>query len=180
LVHPAIARLISGLEDLIVALFWACAWLKDKLRPSARMFPPGERQLAAARQQRIAILLPLWEEHEVIGKMLEHNLAAIRYPDYHIFAGCYPNDSKTQAAVLAVARRFPNVHVAVCPHDGPTSKADCLNWVFQHLLLAEESAGRNFDVVIVHDAEDMIHPEELRWMNYYSARFDFIQTPVLA
>lgn len=179
LVPLAIAILICGLDDLVVDVFWACAWLKDRLRPSARMFPPGEKQLASARHQRIAILLPLWHEHEVIGKMLEHNLASIRYPDYHIFAGCYPNDADTQSAVLDVARRLPNIHVAVCPHDGPTSKADCLNWAFQHLLLAEESAGVRFDVVIVHDAEDMIHPEELRWMNFYSARFDFIQTPVL-
>jgi len=178
LVPLAVAILISGVDDLIVDLFWGCARLKDRLRPSARMFPPGERQLASAPVQRIAILLPLWKEHEVIGKMLEHNLAAIRYPNYHIFAGCYPNDYETQAAVESAARRFPEVHLALCPHDGPTSKADCLNWTFQHLLLCEESIGR-FDVVIVHDAEDIIHPEELRWINYYSARFDFIQTPVL-
>src|SRR5579871_4101495 len=175
----ATAILLSGLDDLVVDFFWAFNWLKTKLRPEARLFPPGERQLDSAPRRRIAILLPLWREHEVIGNMLEHNLAAIRYPDYHIFAGCYPNDADTKAAVLGIARRFPNVHVAVCPHDGPTSKADCLNWAFQHLLLAEESAGRRFDIVIVHDAEDLIHPEELRWMNYYSARFDFIQTPVL-
>ncbi len=35
-------------------------------------------------------------------------------------------------------------------------------------------------MIVTHDAEDLIHPEELRWINYYSARFDFIQTPVLA
>src|SRR5579862_1973244 len=175
----AVALLVSGLDDLVVDLFWALAWLKDKLRPSARLFPPGEKQLDSAPQRRIAILLPLWKEHAVIAKMLEHNLAAIRYGDYHIFAGCYPNDLETQEALQPAARRFPNVHVAVCPHDGPTSKADCLNWVFQHLLLEEESSGERFDVVITHDAEDLIHPEELRWINYYSARFDFIQTPVL-
>ena len=175
----AVVLLVSGLDDLVVDLFWALAWLKDKLRPAARLFPPGEKQLDSAPQRRIAILLPLWNEHAVIAKMLEHNLAAIRYGNYHIFAGCYPNDLETQEALQPVARRFPNVHVAVCPHDGPTSKADCLNWVFQHLLLEEETSGERFDVAITHDAEDLIHPEELRWINYYSARFDFIQTPVL-
>ncbi len=126
------------------------------------------------------MLVPLWHEHAVIGKMLEHNFASIRYSDYHIFAGCYPNDALTQEAVQAAAARFPNVHLALCPHDGPTSKADCLNWVFQHLLLEEESRGELFEVIVTHDAEDLIHPEELRWINYYSGRFDFIQTPVLA
>ncbi|HEY1760631.1 MAG TPA: glycosyl transferase family protein [Bryobacteraceae bacterium] len=172
--------LLSGLDDIVVDAFWAFAWIKAKVRPAARLFPPGEGQLASAPQRRIAILVPLWHEHEVIGKMLEHNFASIRYSDYHIFAGCYPNDDLTQEAVQSAAARFPNVHLALCPHDGPTSKADCLNWIFQHLLLEEEAQGEPFEVIVTHDAEDLIHPEELRWINYYSGRFDFIQTPVLA
>jgi len=175
----ATAILLSGLDDLVVDFFWAFNWLKTKLRPEARLFPPGERQLDSAPRRRIAILLPLWKEHEVIGHMLEHNLASVRYADYHFFAGCYPNDTLTQDAVLAVARRFPNVHLALVPHDGPTSKADCLNSIFQHLLREEDYGAERFDIVVTHDAEDLIHPEELRWINYYSARFDFIQTPVL-
>ncbi len=163
----------------MVDLFWAFAWIKARVRPEARLFPPGERQLDSAPQRRIAVLVPLWQEHAVIAKMLEHNFASIRYGDYHIFAGCYPNDAPTQEAVRSAAARFPNVHLALCPHDGPTSKADCLNWIFQHLLLEEESKGELFEVIVTHDAEDLIHPEELRWINYYSGRFDFIQTPVL-
>jgi bacteriophage N4 adsorption protein B len=175
----SLALLASGLDDLLVDFLWGCGWLKDKLRPQARLFPPGERQLASAPRRRIAILIPLWQEQQVIEKMLEHNLAAIRYDGYHIFAGIYPNDPETQQAVRRVAERFPHVHPAPCPHDGPTSKADCLNWAFQHLLIEEELRGERFEIVVIHDAEDLIHPEELRWMNHYSARFDFIQTPVL-
>lgn len=180
LVPLSLAILLSGLDDLMVDLAWAWIWLKSALRPAASMFPPGPRQLENAPRQRIAIFVPLWREHEVIGRMLEHNLAAIRYPDYHIFAGCYPNDVQTQEAVGLVSARFPQVHLALCPHPGPTSKADCLNWIYRHLLLVEERTGRRFDVVAMHDAEDLIHPEELSWINYYAARYDFVQTPVLA
>jgi adsorption protein B len=176
----AAAILIGGLDDLVIDLAWLWRWLVGKLRPAASLFPPGPRQLEAAPKGSIAIFVPLWHEDGVIGQMLEHNLASIRYPDYHIFAGCYPNDPATQQAVRQVAERFPNVHLAVCPHDGPTSKADCLNWIYQHMLLEEEQRGRRFDVVVTHDAEDLIHPEELRWVNYYAARYDFVQTPVLA
>ena len=176
----AAAILISGMDDVIVDLAWAWTWIKSVFRPAASLFPPGQRQLENAPRQRIAIFVPLWHEHEVIGRMLEHNLAAIRYPDYHFFAGCYPNDALTQESVQRVAVRFPQVHLAVCPHPGPTSKADCLNWIYQHLLLDEERSGRRFDIVLIHDAEDLIHPEELSWINYYAARYDFVQTPVLA
>ncbi len=175
----AVALLISGLDDLVIDVTWAISWLHSKFRPAASLFPPGPLQLDSAPRQRIAILLPLWHEHEVIARMIEHNVAAIRYPDYHIFAGAYPNDDLTQAAVREVAGRFSNVHLAVCPHDGPTSKADCLNWVFQNIGLYEERNGVRFDVLMTHDAEDLIHPDELRWINYYAGRYDFVQTPVL-
>jgi bacteriophage N4 adsorption protein B len=180
LVPLAIAILISGLDDLTIDLAWMVQWLHRKLRPRADLFPPGARQLDSAPRRRIAILVPLWHEHQVIARMLEHTLAAVRYPEYHIFAGAYPNDPQTQEAIRGVAARFENVHLALCPHDGPTSKADCLNWIFQHVLLEEERRGERFELIVIHDAEDLIHPDELRWINLYSARYDFIQTPVLA
>src|SRR5277367_3477031 len=155
----AIAILISGLDDLLVDAAWALSWLRGKWKPEARLFPPGPRQLESAPQRTIAILVPLWREHAVIAQMLEHNLASIRYPRYHFFAGAYPNDDPTQEAVRAVAERFPNVHLAMCPHDGPTSKADCLNWIYQRLILHEEQTGMRFDLIVTHDAEDLIHPE---------------------
>ncbi len=175
----ATAILIGGLDDLFVDAAWGWMWLKSRLRRAPSLFPPGPRQLASAPVQSIALFLPLWQEDAVIERMLEHNLGAIRYRDYHIFAGCYPNDAATQAAVRRVAARFSNVHLVLCPHPGPTSKADCLNWVYQHLEQIEREENLRFDVILTHDAEDIIHPEELRWVNYYSARYDFVQTPVL-
>ena len=180
LVPLAVAILISGLDDLTIDLAWLAGWLHRKIRPRADLFPPGPRQLDSAPRRRIAILVPLWQEHRVIARMLEHNVASIRYPEYHIFAGAYPNDDPTQEAIRGVAARFQNVHLALCPHDGPTSKADCLNWIFQHVLIEEERRGERFELIVTHDAEDLIHPDELRWINLYSARYDFIQTPVLA
>lgn len=176
----ALALLLSGLDDLVIDATWAAAWIERRLRPAPSLWPPGLRQLDSAPRLRIAMMLPLWHEHAVIGTMLEHNLASIRYAEYHIFAGAYPNDDRTQDAVRGVADRFQNVHLALVPHDGPTSKADCLNWIYQHITLYEEQHGERFDVIMVHDAEDVIHPDELRWVNYYAGRYDFIQTPVLA
>ena len=56
--------------------------------------------------------------------MVEHNAAAINYENYHFFIGAYPNDDPTLDAVRDLESRFPQVHLAVCPHNGPTSKAD--------------------------------------------------------
>src|SRR5579871_449788 len=144
---------------MVVDAAWAWSFAPRLIsRRRDTLFPPGRRQLETAPQKRIAILLPLWHEAPVIAQMLEQNIAAIRYPCYDIFAGCYPNDPETQAAVESVAARVSSVHVALCPHDGPTSKADCLNWIYQRLLLYEEEHGVKFEVLMTHDAEDLIHP----------------------
>lgn len=172
----AIILLISGLDDLEIDLAWIYAWLTGRFTE----FLPGEWRRNLAPPRHIALLVPLWKEHEVVGQMLEHSLAAIRYPGYHIFAGAYPNDELTQDAVKTIADRFPNVHLALCPHDGPTSKADCLNWIYQHVGLYEEQTGERFEIMVTHDAEDLIHPDELQWINFYASRYDFVQIPVLA
>jgi adsorption protein B len=169
----AIAILISGLDDLVVDLVWLWAWLH---RRSAK---PDASEPKNAPEKRIAIFVPLWREHAVIERMLDHNLAAIHYQNYDFYVGGYRNDEPTLNAVRQVEARSPRVHLAVCPHDGPTSKADCLNWIYQRMLLDEEHHGIHFDIVATHDAEDMIHPESLQVMNRHADSFDMVQVPVL-
>ena len=31
-------------------------------------------------------------------------------------------------------------------------------------LLEEERRGQRFELIVTHDAEDLIHPDELRWI----------------
>ncbi len=130
-------------------------------------------------EKLIAIFVPLWHEHAVIGGMVEHNVAAINYDHYHFFIGAYPNDDPTLDAVRDLETRFPHVHLAVCPHDGPTSKADCLNWIYQRMLLFEEHHAARFEIVVTHDAEDLIHPEAFTRINAYAGDFEMVQIPVL-
>ncbi len=58
-------------------------------------------------EKRIAIFVPLWHEHAVIAGMVEHNVAAINYDNYHFFIGAYPNDDPTLDAVRDLESRFP-------------------------------------------------------------------------
>lgn len=169
LVPLAIWVVVSGLDDLFIDLV---CWFR------ASPFTPPEN-LDSTPEKRIALFVPLWREDRVIAEMLEHNARAIRYANYEVFAGCYPNDRPTIEAVRRVERTRANVHAVICPHDGPTSKADCLNWVYQRMLRFEEETGARFDLVVVHDAEDLIHPNSLKWINGVSRDYDMIQVPVL-
>lgn len=172
--------LMSGLDDLVLDLACFASWLSRRLSKTPRFQWPGEAELDAIPQKRIAIFVPLWREYRVIHNMIEHNVAANRYRNYEIFIGVYPNDGPTLAAVREVQSKHANVHLAVCPHDGPTSKADCLNWIYQRMLLFEEDGGARFETIMTHDAEDLIHPEALRFMNYFGRTNDMVQIPVLA
>ncbi len=175
--HPVCwAILINGVDDLFIDLNY---YLRGLYRAERRRITVED--LKSVEQKRIAIMIPAWQEAPVIQLMLENNLQTLDYDPnrYDFFVGTYRNDEETQAKVEAVARRVSNVHKVVTPHDGPTSKADCLNWVYQGLQLVEERRGQRFDILLMHDAEDIIHPLALRLYNYLIPEHDFVQTPVL-
>lgn len=168
----AIWLTISGIDDLVLFVLWI--WL--------RATPPSVLPVtedAGGPERNIAIFTPLWQEDGVVRQMVSHNITAIQYSRFHLFIGAYPNDEKTVEAIQEMEERFPNVHLALVPHNGPTSKADCLNWIYQQMLLQEELTGERFDAVITHDAEDLIHPQSLRAINAHLPHYDMIQVPVL-
>jgi adsorption protein B len=168
----AVWALISGLDDLALdlAFFWRWIWF--------RLNPPRRRPVRAA-SRRIAIFVPLWREDGVIRSMVERNVRALREYDCEFFVGVYPNDEETLLAARELERRLARVHVSICPHAGPTSKADNLNWIFERMQETEQERGRRFDVVITHDAEDVIHPDALRLVARHIEQYDMVQIPVL-
>ena len=180
LVPLAIWVVLNGLDDLVLDFACACCWLGGRFFKRAQFRGPHDTELDAVPQKRIAVFVPLWKEHRVIQKMVEHNIGANRYSNYDLFIGAYPNDAPTIAAIREARKQVKNVRLAVCPHDGPTSKADNLNWIYQRMLLMEEEEGVHFDIILTHDAEDMIHPDSLRWINYFAQKYDMVQVPVLA
>jgi adsorption protein B len=164
--------LLNGIDDLFIGLVWL--FLPQRSEHSFTSKP-------GVPERRTAIFVPLWQEHRVIERMVAQNTGSIHYANYDIFIGCYPNDPLTSAAIHEAMKRFPRVHMAKVPHDGPTSKADCLNWIYQRMLLFEEETGARFEMVLTHDAEDVIHPAGLTCVNQYAAEgYDMIQIPVLA
>jgi len=180
----ALAVLVSGIDDLFLDLLCLIAWVRGLVRRrrsahNAAQQSPGMAAVRTVAEKRFAIFVPLWKEYQVIAGMIEHNLAAINYQNYDFFIGAYPNDEPTLEAVRDLESRFTRVHLAVCPHDGPTSKADCLNWIYQRMLLYEETHSGRFEVIVTHDAEDLVHPEALSQINVYADSYDMIQIPVL-
>ena len=108
--------------------------------------------------------------------MLRDLTARLVYQHYRVFVGVYPNDPATAAAVTAVGD--PRIALVRCSRPGPTTKADCLNHLWRAVLAEELVAQRRFKAVVLHDAEDVIHPRELAVFDYLIPRLAMVQLPV--
>jgi adsorption protein B len=170
--------LLFAINDLLVDLiyfarrFWRSATIYQRF---PRAF--ACQYLFNAEPGHIAILIPAWDEASVIAAMLKATLGRIDYPDYRILVGYYRNDPATAAAIASVDDQ--RIHAVEVAADGPTTKADCLNHLYDALIQDELETGRPAKAVVLHDAEDVVHPLELRIFDGLIQRSAVIQLPVL-
>lgn len=179
LLFAAIGFLIGGVDDLAIdAVFFARqSW--QRLRSGAQ--PPlvlGDYRTRPTLG-RIAVFIGAWDESTVIGAMLGATLARLDHPDYRLYVGTYPNDQATIDAVAGIAARDARVRLVVGPVAGPTTKAGCLNTLWHALLRDEAIDGARARAIVLHDAEDVVHPGELRIFDALIDRNWAVQLPVL-
>ena len=131
-------------------------------------------------EKRIAIMIANWKEEDVLHNMIQGNLTNVSYENYHFFLGVYPNDTATLQIAKRLAKQHPCVHAILNPKNGPTSKGQMLNECVREIIKIEESLGFDFDIFMIHDSEDMIHPLSLKLINFFAQQADFIQLPVFS
>lgn len=175
----AVGFVLSGLDDLF---YDACYWLRLLLRQLQRRVRHYPRltveKMESKEQQKVAILVPAWREQSVIRDMLANTCDTLVYHNYDVFVGVYANDPETMAEVDRAAQRHPRVHRVAGPVEGPTTKADNLNAVYAAMQEYERKSGERFEIIVIHDAEDIVHPFSLLLYNYLIPRKDMIQIPV--
>lgn len=180
LLFAVVGLAIGGIDDFLIDLLFLSRRMWRDLVIYARYPRMTTATLpASANPGRIAIFIPAWKEVEVIGSMLRHALNCWGESDYRIFIGTYPNDPDTIDAIAAVAEGDPRVVVGINPLPGPSTKADCLNVLWRAMLADEAQLGRNYKAVVLHDAEDVVHPDEIRLFDFMIDRFQLVQLPVL-
>jgi adsorption protein B len=125
----------------------------------------------------IAVLVPAWDEASVIASMLKAMVKRFDYDNYRIFVGHYRNDPATAAAIASVPDE--RIQAVMVDADGPTTKAHCLNHLYDALIEYETETDRSAKAVVLHDAEDVVHRYELRIFDGLIDRAAVIQLPVL-
>ncbi len=178
LVFASFGFALAGLDDLIVDAIWVVRTLwrrtfvytRHKRATVATLNPP-------TNSNRLVIFIPAWKEAAVIGATLQRATDVWDHPNYRIYVGCYGNDPDTIAAVRSVGDS--RIRLVVGNVKGPTTKGDCLNQMWQSLLYDEEYDGQVSKAVILHDAEDIVHPDELTLFDSLIERFALVQLPVM-
>lgn len=170
----AIGFLVFGLDDLFFDLQFLRA-----LRRKKKDRPVTLEELKNEPEKRIAIFVPAWMEGGVVDRMADYARRILIYDRFDIFVGVYPNDEETNSCVDALCKRVGRIKKATVPHPGPTSKADCLNAIFEEMRRQEIPGKMRYEIVALHDAEDVLHPLTLKVYNHHvPERLDMAQIPV--
>ncbi len=176
----AAIMLISGIDDALYdAWFWIRA-LRRAIFKRHRMKPVSREALLGRAEEPMAVMIPAWEEAAVLEPMLARLSRTIDYTNYRAYVGVYPNDAATQLAARRAAALNPRLRIVTLDHDGPTNKADCLNGIWSAVLADEASGCKPYEIFVMHDCEDVIHPLAWRLFNWLIPRKDMVQLPVLS
>lgn len=174
----AVGFLVFAINDLAVDLiyFGRTIWR------SATIYTRYPRAFASTikllwKPRPIAVFVPAWDEGLVIGPMLRSTLRRLEHPDYRIFVGYYRNDPATAVAIAEIDD--PRLQPVLVDSDGPTTKADCLNHLYDALVAWEIDHDVSFAAIVLHDAEDVVHPLELQLFDQLIERAALIQLPVI-
>lgn len=176
-------------ELLLFAAFWFIIGALDEaaldigylwLRFTGRLREPLVAPDAESAELRgkAAVFVAAWQEADVIGAMISHTIKAWPQRRMTLYVGCYGNDPATLAAAMKAAAGDPRVRIVVNDRPGPTTKADCLNRLYAALCRDEERSGGRYRSIVLHDAEDMVHPAALALIDRHLDEAAFVQLPV--
>jgi len=166
--------IISALDELSIDFSWI--WLRFTGRVRERQLNRDEE--IRPLRGKTAVFIPAWHEAKVIGRTIGHMLRAWPQQELTLYVGCYRNDPETIAAAMGAAASDGRLRVVIHDRDGPTTKADCLNRLYAALCADEARRGQRYASIVLHDAEDMVHPAALSVIDAALADGDFVQLPV--
>lgn len=160
--------LLIGIDDLLFDMLW--------LAYRRRKAPEPE---GAPLDGRLAVFIPAWDEAAVLPAMLRRTLAAWAGEDVRLYVGCYPNDPATIAAVAPLVAGEARLRLVIGSNAGPTTKGDNLNRLWAALCADERAENMRFAAIVLHDAEDHVHAEELVLYRRHLAHHAMVQIPVV-
>ncbi|MEM7666004.1 MAG: glycosyl transferase family protein [Pseudomonadota bacterium] len=176
LLFAGVFFLIGAVDDLATDFTWL--WFRLTGKVKTQTVDRAQLQQAPLNGP-MAVFIPAWNEDEVIGDTIAHALGAWPQQELRLYVGCYRNDPATIAAAARAANGDPRLRIVIHNCEGPSTKADCLNRLYEAMRDDERRMGRLFAGVMFQDAEDMVDPGALGLLDAAIADgADFAQLPV--
>ena len=126
---------------------------------------------------KTAVFVANWHEEDVLGKMVEGNLARIQSAEVSFVLGVYPNDTGTVRVAKELEAKHPDrVRVIINTLPGPTSKGQMLNEMFSQVFSTDDCP----EMAVLHDSEDVIDPRTFQIYAAYAREYDYVQVPVFS
>lgn len=172
MLFASVGILLFGLDDLLFDIVWLV--LRNHSVPVYHDGPAPSRL-----DGTLAVFIPAWDEAAVLPAVLRRMLTAWNGDDFRIYIGCYPNDPATLQALAPLVAQDGRLRLVVGACDGPTTKGDNLNRLWVALGADERAEGRRFSAIVLHDAEDHVHPHELSLYRRYLVDHAMVQIPVV-
>ena len=148
---------LGAIDDLGFDLTYAVQRLRGRI---GRALPASTLDHTRTLPGPFAIFVPAWQEAAVIEATLKRIGHCID-DSVTVFVGCYPGDEATEAAVRRAMVQDNAIRLALNDRPGPTTKGDCLNAIWREMLSEENKRGTRFEAVVLHDAEDIMHSDEI-------------------
>ncbi len=167
MLFASVGILLIGLDDLLFDALWLGSRRPSPSAPAQRL------------DGRIAVFIPAWEEADVLSATVQRALAAWAGEDFRLYVGCYPNDATTIFSVSGLVARDVRLRLVIGEEEGPTTKGDNLNRLWAALGEDERAEGMRFAAIVLHDAEDHVHPEELALYRCHLSDHAMVQIPVV-
>lgn len=165
----SVGILLIGLDDLLFDLLWLTTSRSEAPAPPTPSLLTG----------KFAVFIPAWREEAVLADTLQRMLAAWDGEDFRIYVGCYPNDAPTLLSVSPLIARDRRLRLVIGEGEGPTTKGDNLNRMWAALGADERAEGMRFAAIVLHDAEDHVHREELDLYRRSLGDHAMVQIPVV-
>jgi len=168
LLFASVFFLLGFVDDFCIDLCWL--WLKITGRGKTKALDSEEMALSPLAGDA-AVFIPAWSESAVIGDTIAHTLAAWPQERLRLYVGIYKNDPETLEAATRAAGGDPRLRLVVFDRDGPSTKADCLNRLYEALQIDERRYQRL--------ARMVVFPAALAVLDRGIEEADFVQLPVL-
>ena len=176
LLFAGVFFLIGALDDFAIDVSWL--WLKVKGKIKTRRIRRKDFQQLELKGPA-AIFIPTWQEEDVIADTIAHLLGAWPQDELRLYVGIYRNDPKTLEAAMGAANGDPRLRLVIHDCHGPSTKADCLNRLFDAMRDDERRYGKPYAMTVFHDAEDLVDPAALGLLDAAICDgADFAQLPV--